>query len=372
MKQVRIILATTLTIILAACGSKNKPEDTGGKDEQYIEITRSQFKGEGMVIGEPVKMTFDEMIRCTGSLIAKPSGTARISTAVPGIVSRIMCSSGQRVNNGEALFEISGNEFIELQKDFAETANQFRRFESEYKRIKSLFDEKVGSEKELIYAETEYKSIMARYSALAMKIKNIGLDAAKIENGSFYNFFSVRSPLKGFISDIYVTLGQHADTQSSLAEIFDNNQLVLKLAVFEKDIPSVKAGQTVRFTISGDTVKYSGKLSSTGRSVDNDSKSITCLAELSESDRDHFVNNSFTEAVIITRSDTVTAVPEEALIRSDGNDYLLCVVKEDENSLYLEKQKVEAGDIRNGYRRIKANGNLKKVIIRGAYNISAE
>lgn len=372
MKQVRIILATTLAILLAACGSKNNPADTGGKDEQYIEITRSQFSGEGMVIGEPMKMTFDEMVRCTGSLTAKPSGTARISIAVPGIVSRIMCSSGQKVNTGEALFEISGNEFIELQKDFAETANQFRRFESEYKRIKSLFDEKVGSEKELIYAETEYKSIMARYSALAMKIKNIGLDAARIENGSFYNYFSVRSPLKGFISDIYVSLGQYADTQSTLAEVFDNNQIVLKLAVFEKDLPSIKAGQTVRFTITGDTVKYTGKLSSTGKSVDNDTKSITCLAELSQSDREHFINNAFTEAVIITRSDTVTAVPEEAIIRSDAEDYILCVVKEDENSLYLEKQKVEAGVVRNGYRQIKGNGNLKKLILRGAYNISAE
>ena len=43
-------------------------------------------------------MQFDEKVRCNGNILVDPSGTAIISTSVPGLVKKINCTAGQKVN----------------------------------------------------------------------------------------------------------------------------------------------------------------------------------------------------------------------------------------------------------------------------------
>ena len=156
---------------------------------------------------------------------------------------------------GQILFELSGNEFIELQKDFAEMASQLKRIRSEYERVKSLYSEKVGTEKEMILAESDFKAANAKYSALKMKLKLIGLNDTKIEDGNFYESFSLKSPLDGYISRINASIGQYADQQTTIAEIFDVTRLQLRIAVFEKDLGKLKENQKITFNLLGNTQK---------------------------------------------------------------------------------------------------------------------
>ncbi len=298
---------------------------------------------------------------------------AIINTSVPGLVKKINCTAGLKVKTGQILFEITGNQFIELQKDFAETASQLKRIKSEYERVKSLYEEKIGTEKEMILAESEFKAANAKYSALKMKLKYIGLNDANIEEGNFYESFSLKSPLDGYISRINVSIGQYADQQTAIAEIIDLTRLQLRIAVFEKDIEKLAESQKIKFNLLGSTQKsYSSTLKSIGKNVDNDSKTIICYADIDDLKNTNFVNNAYVEAAIITNTDSVTAVPEECLIKSGGNNYLLAFVKKENDNYFLKSVMVDIGRINNGFVEILNQPDISKIIIKGAYNIKIE
>jgi membrane fusion protein, heavy metal efflux system len=373
MKNRSIFYILAAGIFLASCTGKQKKEKKAELPDNLIIITSEQFETDNLAIGEPCKMQFDEKVKCNGNILAEPSGMAIISTSVPGLVKKINCTAGQKVNQGQILFELSGNQFIELQKDFAESASQLKRIKSEYERVKSLYEEKVGTEKEMILAESDFRAANAKYSALKMKLKHIGLNDADIEDGDFYESFSLRSPLNGYISGINVSIGQYADQQTPIAEIVDVTRLQLRIAVFEKDLDKLMENQKITFSLLGNTQKsYSSTLKFIGKNVDNESKTIICYAHIDDLKSTNFVNNAYVEAAVITNIDTVTAVPEESVIKSGGNNYLLAFLKKENNNYFLKSVMVDIGRLNNGFVEILNQPEIPKIIIKGAYNIKIE
>ena len=373
MKKNSLFYIIAVLISFMSCTHKQNNEKKAEIPDNLIRINREQFETIKLAIGEPGKMQFEEIIRCNGYLLVDPAGTARISTSVPGIVKKINCNTGQMVNTSQNLFQLSGNEFIELQRDFAEMASQLKRIRSEYERIKLLYSDKVGTEKEMILAESDFEAANAKYSALKMKLKLVGLDDSKIEEGDFYESFSLKSPLNGYISEINVSVGQYADQQTIMAEIFDFTRLQLRLAVFEKDLGKVKESQKITFNLLGDPDKYySGTLKSVGKNVDIESKTIICYATIDDLKSNKFVNNAYVEASITTNTDTVTAVPEESIIKSGDSNYLLEFVKNENDTTYLKRVKVDIGRIKNGFIEILNQTEISKIVIKGGYNIQVE
>jgi cobalt-zinc-cadmium efflux system membrane fusion protein len=373
MKTKSIIIIIYAGILLASCSHKQAENQNSDTGDSLITITQEQFIAGKLILGNPVKMSFENVVRCNGNIVTEPSGNARISTPVQGFIRNIKCSGGQKVFRGQELFELSGNEFIELQKDLAETASQLKRLNSEYERIKSLYEEKVGTEKDLILAESEYRASNAKYSALRIKIRSLGLDESRIESGDFYESFSLRSPINGSVSKVDVAIGQYADLQTILAEVFDTDRLRLKLEVFEKDFNKLREGQTVKFNLLGDTGKYySASLRAIGKNIDEGTKTITCYAGMNDSGNESFVNNAFISAAIITKNDTVTAVPEEAVLRSEGNSYILEFIGTENSNYLLKRIRTLTGRMNNGYAEILNIPPETRLIIKGAYNIRVE
>lgn len=370
MKTYLIIPIVFAGILLASCSHRQKEELPSAAGDSLIIITQEQFKAGNLTIGEPEKILFENVIWCKGNIVAEPSGIAMISSPVQGIVQKINFSGGQKVSRGQELFQLTGNEFIELQRDLAETASQLKRLKSEYERIRSLYEENIGTEKDLILAESEFRAADARYSALKIKIKSIGLDESRIESGAFYESFSLRSPINGFISRINASIGMYSDLQTILAEVFDPARLRLKMEVFEKDFNNLREGQPVKFSLLGDTGKYySASLTSIGKNIDEESKTITCYAAINDSEINRLVNNAFISAEIITRTDSVTAVPEESVLRSEGSRYILEYAGKKDSIFMLKRAKILVGRLNKGYVEILNVSPGTKLITRGAYNV---
>src|SRR5665647_40443 len=177
-KSILFLFITGLSVL--SCSNSQKAEKIADVKDHLIVISHAQFQTDKMAFGEPQKMPFTEIVKCNGHIVPKSGGMAKINPLVSGLVQKIECTVGEQVVRDQVLFELSGNELIELQKDLAEAASQFRKMKSEYERIQSMFKDKVGTEKELISAESEYKSIHATYKALRMKVQFVGLEASKI------------------------------------------------------------------------------------------------------------------------------------------------------------------------------------------------
>jgi len=371
MKLNSIFFIIVTGIFAVSCHGKTG-EINSVSTEDLISITHKQFETGNMVFGDMQKKVFEQLVHCHGNIVSKPGSSAKISAFISGRIRNIYCTQGQKVSAGQIIFEISGNELIELQKDFAETASMLVRVQSEYERLKSLYSENVGTEKELIFAESEYRATMAKHSALKLKMQLLGLDSGKVEKGNFYESYPIKSPINGYISQINVSLGQYADQQSTIAEVFDLTKLQIRIAVFEKDIWKLKDKQKLLFRLLGNNTEYSATLNSISKNIDNETKTILCSAEIDSLGKVNLINNAFVEVRIIFAADTVNAVPEEAVLKSGENYYLFYLANEDNAKYYFKKLKVETGQSQNGWTEIVNQTGIKRLIAKGAYNVQIE
>ncbi len=370
MNTVKQILYYAIAItILVSCGSNPEPvEEPSGQ----IKITSQQFTSEGMQLGELETMAFESTLKCTGTIVPQPDGMAKVNALIPGVVKAIYCANGKYVEKNQPLIEIAGNEVIDIQKDYAEASANYKRIRSEYERTKLLYEEKVTSEKEFVIAESGYYVAKAEYNSLKSKLEAIGLSIAQIEHGDFYSSYSLSAPIKGYISSLTANIGSYVDPQAMLCEIADPDKFQLRLSVFADNISGVSKGQTVRFKSVNTGGEYFATISSIGISVDSDSKSVDCYATITDESYTDPIANIFVESEIITRLDTVYALPSDAIIKTETGHAVLVLQKQEGEEYFFEKVILSTGRMNNGYTEILGKPVEGRILVSGVYNVVAE
>jgi cobalt-zinc-cadmium efflux system membrane fusion protein len=119
-----------------------------------------------MEIGAPTEREFDVSIKTSGKIDVPPQNRAKITTFIGGYVKATKLLVGDKVTKGQALLTLESTEFIDIQKDYLEIAEQINYLKSEYDRQKTLYDEKITSQKNYLKAESEYRKAKAMYQSL--------------------------------------------------------------------------------------------------------------------------------------------------------------------------------------------------------------
>jgi cobalt-zinc-cadmium efflux system membrane fusion protein len=326
-----------------------------------------------MEFGESKPLTFSEYVYFNGIINTSAKGMTNISLSIPGKITAIHCNIGQYVHKNDALFEIGGNEFIDLQRDFAATSANLVRLKSEYERANDLFKEKIGTQKEFMLIENAYKTELATFTALKIKLNQLNLDISKIEKGEFYSSYKLKSAGNGYISTINVSVGQHLEPNFVLAEIIDPQSFQLKIGVFEKDIQKLKNEQKIEFYL-GDNMELAHKatLKTVGKTIDNESKAINCYAQIDDLKNLTLVNKQYVTGKVIVGSHTALSLPETAILKVEKDNYILKLDKETDDSYFFSKIQVHIGSINQGNIELIDAIQMEKVLINGIYNINIE
>ena len=305
MKLYKSNLAFLLLLVLIPPGCSNTSVTNGdieSETEQLIRITQEQVISEEIELGEPTSHIFEESFTCNGYIMAPANGMAQISTPVSGIVEAVNCALGDYVNKGEVLCLLSSNDLMVIQQEFAETSAKLKQLKADYERSKTLFDEKIGAEKDFLAVESDYKAMTAKYNSLKIRLEMLSLDVTKIIEGKLYSSFPVVAPIMGYITNMNLLLGQFIEQQQSLVEIIDINQLQLQLSIFEDNIAKLRTGQNVQFNSVGETSStHSATVTSIGKTINPESRTIMCIANISDEDGVRFINGAYIEASVIVK-----------------------------------------------------------------------
>ena len=369
--KTNLIIVLVLSVIFVSC--KTKTEQSTDADSGLIKITKAQFESENMLIGEPTLYAFNDAVYVTGTIIPSVDGQVQISLSLSGLITKIHCKPGQIVRKGSVMFDVSGNAFVDQQKDFAESSAIVSRLESDYLRAKELNNSNIGTKKEFNYAESNYFAENAKYNALKIKLESLGLDVSKIKKGEFYSTYSIKSPINGFVSSINATMGQYVEPQQKIAEIIDDKSFQLRLSIFEKNINKIKVGQTVLFYLNGNkSVNYKATINAVGKTIQPDSKSIECFAVIDNPKSIAIVSNQFVQGEVHVAVDSVLSVPETAIISTEKESYILVYEKEVNSIYYFKKTKVTIGRQANNNIELTEQLPSTKLLINGIYNIQVE
>lgn len=380
-KHVPVTILVSVLIGITSCHSEagrsaesESVEETavsGGNSEPVV-ITRAQFQNASMQIGGTRIVQFQQLIKANGYMEASPQGKVSVSSHVPGMVTAIFASPGEYVSKGETLFTIEGNEIIQLQQEYGEAYSNLLLLKSSYERYQLLSEENIAAGKELIRAESEYRSMVAKAGGLKARLKLLGLSPARVVEGEIVPVIPIASPVSGYITRFDLVLGQVIQPDMAVMEVIDTDQLQLNVFLFSKDLTAVAEGQPVEYySPENEAEIFTAELMTVGKSIDENTKTVRCIASVSNDQRGRFANMAFVEARIITCEREALAIPVEALVEEDGRYYILQKTAESETELTFRKVPVKIGVIQGEFAEV-TEGELKDVLLKGTYDLFGE
>ena len=246
MKKSLYIIA--LSLVLFSC-KDSKTEEVEQIDNGLIAVTATQFKSSAMEIASPTEQDFDVTVKTSGKIDVPPQNRAKVTAFMGGYVKSTTLLVGNKVTKGQALLVLQSTEFLDIQKDYMEVGEQLTFLKSEYDRQKSLFDEKITSQKNYLKAESDYKRAKAMHQSLRAKLVLLNINPKNVEKGNLTSTITIFSPITGDIVIMNANVGMYVAPSDVILEIVDKDHLHLELAVFEKDILNVKTGQKINFRV---------------------------------------------------------------------------------------------------------------------------
>ena len=203
----------------------------------------------------------------------------------------------------QLLAVIRNPDFVQLQQDYLETRSQLKLAKAEYERQAELYRQEVAPQKNYQRAQAEYE---------ALQVKPNAHDAAA----------NVRTPKGGFVKAVNVSIDQSVTPTDVLFEIVDPEHLHVELTVFERDIPQVKEGQLVRFSLGNDSLsrERTAHVYLISKSISPE-RTVRIHAHQDQED-DQLLPGTFVRAVIETNRVTVPTLPEKAVVQYGSQTYV--------------------------------------------------
>lgn len=322
-----MILFTSL--ILMSCGGTNSsPKEESHEEEHEHEnsntatLSAEQMKSIELQFGIVEQKQLTASLKASGILKVPNQNRASITSLYGGVVKTILVQPGNSVNRGQTIATIVNPQFITLQEEYLSLEAEVKYSELEYNRQKELSSNNAGALKNLQQSESDLKTLQTRKASVQKQLELIGINVEKLNNDNITSTVSITSPVSGAVSKVSVNIGSNVDITTPIAEVVDNSQLHLDLYVYEKDLPKVKVGQTIHFTLTNNPgQEYDAEIYGISNTFEDETKAIAVHAMV-KGDKTGLIDGMSITALVSLENATVSAVPTEAIVNYQGEDYI--------------------------------------------------
>ena len=367
--------------ILNSCGSKDNTETAkeetpagveGHANENIATLTEEQMKTIGIELGAIEQKELTNAIKANGVLTVPNQNKAFVVPLYSGVIKSLNVQPGSFVNQGQAIATIVNPNLIQMQQQLQQVNTQIVLSEIEVKRQKELVEGNAAPLKRLQQVQTELATLKSQRTGFQKQLSAIGASQG------FSSAIVVRAPISGTVSKVMAQLGSNVDVSIPIAEIVNNSQLHLDLYVYEKDLPKLKANQTIHFTITNNAGKeYDAEIFSIGTAFEANSKTIPVHAKVM-GDKTGLIDGMNITALVSLDKSTVPAVPTEAIVSYQGKDFIFIVTdlqKKDAKQIAFEKIPVAKGTTDVGFSEVTLLKDIPanaKVVTKGVFFILAK
>ena len=319
-------------LVLMSCGGTQSEESAAESHEAHahengntVSLSAEQMEAIDVRLGRVEQKQLTASLKANGILQVPNQNKASISSLYGGVIQAIYVQPGNTVKKGQVIATIANPEFITLQEEYLSLDAQERYAELEYARQKEISGNNAGAHKIFQQSETELKILRARKATLDKQLGLIGIDAGKLTEANLRSEVSVISPMAGSVSSVRVNIGSHVDLTTPIAEVVDNSQLHLDLYIYEKDLPKVRVGQIIHFTLTNNPgQEYDAEVYGIGNTFEDASKALAVHAVV-KGDKTGLIDGMNITALVSLENATVPAVPTEAIVSYQGQDYIFIV-----------------------------------------------
>lgn len=380
MRYILILSTLIVATVSQSCGDNKKDvsvETTttstidSVKVEDEVVLTSEQYRIAGIATGKPEQRNLSSLVKVNGIMDVPPQSVVSISAPLGGYLKSAGLLEGQAVRKGQVLAVIENTEFIDIQQDYLESKSRMQFLSQELARQKELRKEEINAAKTLQQVSSEYNMMRAKISGLEQKLALIGINKNSVGAGRIQRTSNLYAPISGFVTASNVNRGKYVTPSDVLFELSNKSDMHLALNVFEKDVRNIRVGLSIRFALANETTyNRQATVYLIGKATSEDG-TIPVHSHLGSTTDPALLPGMYVKALIETRTDNVLALPVEAVVESDGSNYVFVQKDTSGGNFTFTMVPVTKGSEEGGYVGITFpegyNVNGAVVALKGAY-----
>lgn len=241
-----------------------------------------------------------------------------------GKILRISVKEGQRINKGELLIQLDTDV---IQRSIEQVESSLKLATTVHKRQKNLWDQKIGSEIQLLEAENNKVSLEKQLAGLKEQ----------------RDMASIRAPFSGVVDEIFPKVGEVAGPGVPMLRLVNLDEVYIKTDISERYLGQIKEGTTVEVTFPSlpDTVILAS-ISTIGNFINPNNRTFKARIDLQQNEgslKPNLLGNILIKDYAL---DSTIVVPSRMIQQdADNQNYLFLVVPGDK--LMVRKQVVTTG-----------------------------
>jgi RND family efflux transporter MFP subunit len=321
---IKLNVAMSLLLLIAACGGSNELEKKKAKVEglkaQQAEIASEikSLEAEIAAIGDTnananekvkyVKLTtlepteFLHFIDVQGRVDGDQNNT--ISARAMGPVTKIYVKPGSRVTKDQLLAELDA-EIVKTQIADLKTSLAFAT--DVFNKQKALWEKQVGT-------EVQYLSAKNNKESLEQKLQTL------YENLDMYR---IKAPFSGTVDEVFIKVGSNVAPGVPCIRVVNFNNLKAKADVAETYASQIKEGNDVMLLfpdLNNKTIK--GKIDFTSRVINQMTRTFTIESQL-QNDADLIPNMICVFKVVDYKSPKAIVIPINTVQKNESEVYVM-------------------------------------------------
>ena len=365
--------ALAMALIVGGCAEKAAHEEHEHDHEMHHEEEEAhahEAHGAGEVVfkkqdAEAIGLqtqtvqpgVFSEVIKTSGQIQSAQGSETVLVATVPGVVTLgdTRFVDGTAVRKGQPVLSLASNTLSD--GDVAiRIKNAYQTAKREFERMEQLIGDKIVSQKDYEQARLTYENAKVAYDAIQGKQSVRGV--------------AVTAPMNGFLKNILVKEGDYVTVGQPLATISQNNRLLLRADVSEKNYARLPMIRSAHFKTPYDDKVYKldeldGRLLSYGKSSGNNSFYIPVLFEFDN--KGAVIAGSYVEVYLLGKPmEQVLSVPTSALVEEQG---LYCVYLRLDEDCYKKQYVALGADNGEAVQILSGLKTGDEVVTKGAYQI---
>jgi len=357
-------------------GHKEEKDGHEGHDEHgeegRVTMTAEAQKQNGVIVVPAKRQRLAGIISATGKVEANADRIAHVSPRISGKIVSVRASLGDSVSTGQALATLDSVELGEALGRYHQSKTKLALAQSSMDRIKGLVEKKIAARKDILQAETDFKTAQTELHTDEERLSLYGVSTSDLKGDNLKRpLLAVKSPIGGTITEKHAIVGELSDPSKSLFTVADLSSVWVMVDINEKDLAKVRKGQTAIVMVGAfPDLKLKGRITYIADQVNEATRTVKARIEVANPGR-KLKPEMFATAELSLAADatTVLAVPEDAVQELDGRKLLFVT----ENGTEFERRPVELGRAAAGM--VEITGGLKegeRYAVKGGFVLKSE
>ena len=290
-----LAVITVFTLVGVGCSSSEEAETTKEQPISVVTQTASFAKGTATH-------------RFSGTVTS--DRTINMSTKVMGRITELDVEEGDFVKEGDVLVRIKDDNLqaqkSQVESGLLEARAALQNTETNYNRIKNLYEQESATKKELDDISTQYEMGKAKVKTLESKLREVE---------DMLDYTKLTAPFDGYVVSKRLTEGDMAGPGQPIIAFEQEMKMNVKITVPESEIGLFSLDDTVGVDVEAAGYQGNGIVSNINQSGNRGSRQFAVEVTLPEQAVTQGVKSGmFAEVGLATEKDRAIVVPQNAIV----------------------------------------------------------